>query len=260
MDFKQMYLIDVSANVEKKGKFKYLSWSHAWKWFVEQCPDATYVVLKDQNNKCYFGDKDIGYMVYTSVTVDKITHEMWLPVMDYSNKAMKNPTMMDINKAVMRCLVKNLAMFGLGLNLYAGEDLPEEPDKPTQNKKSSTSEESTKEWTTESVFTFGKNSGKKVSEVYSENASYFKYLSENSKDLGLKKLSAQLWKYHEEGMLYTESTLMAYSDKSGAIHCSGRCYFIKNGITCSHKEPTGNKFHREPTAQTLCNRERNREH
>jgi len=138
MDFKQMYSINVNENVEKKGRFKYLSWSHAWKWFVEQYPNATYIVVKDENNQCYFGNKEMGYMVYTMVTVDKITHEMWLPVMDHNNKAIKNPDMMAINKAVMRCLVKNLAMFGLGLYIYAGEDLPSEEDTPTPPKKTET--------------------------------------------------------------------------------------------------------------------------
>lgn len=71
-------------------------------------------------------------MVYTTVTINdgelgELTREMWLPVMDFKNKSMPNPTTFDINKAVMRCLTKNLSMFGLGLYIYAGEDLPE-PD------------------------------------------------------------------------------------------------------------------------------------
>ena len=60
------------------------------------------------------------------VTAGGITHEMWLPIMDFKNQAKQNFDMMDVNKAVMRCLVKNFAMFGLGLYIYAGEDLPEE--------------------------------------------------------------------------------------------------------------------------------------
>ena len=138
MDFKTLYAINVEKNVEKKGRFKYLSWAHAWKWFVEQYPDATYIVMKDDNNKCYFGDEKTGYMVYTMVAVGKLTHEMWLPVMDHNNKAIKNPDMMAINKAVMRCLVKNLAMFGLGLYIYAGEDLPDEKDTPNNPKENAT--------------------------------------------------------------------------------------------------------------------------
>jgi DNA-directed RNA polymerase subunit RPC12/RpoP len=81
-------------------------------------------------------------MVYTSVTAGGLTYEMWLPVMDGANKTMKAlpykyttyrgektveaMTMFDVNKTVMRCLVKNLAMFGLGLYIYAGEDLPQD--------------------------------------------------------------------------------------------------------------------------------------
>lgn len=81
-------------------------------------------------------------MVFTSVTIEDLTHTMWLPVMDSANKAMQSKpynydtrfkkdipveaaTMFDINKTIMRCLVKNLAMFGLGLYIYSGEDLPE---------------------------------------------------------------------------------------------------------------------------------------
>lgn len=81
-------------------------------------------------------------MVFTDVTINDLTHTMWLPVMDSANKTMKSTsytyntkfkkdilveaaTMFDVNKAIMRCLVKNLAMFGLGLYIYSGEDLPE---------------------------------------------------------------------------------------------------------------------------------------
>ena len=98
-------------------------------------------------------------MCYTSVTIEGITHTMWLPVLDSNNRAMKSEpytvktkfseivvapaTMFDINKTIMRCLVKNLAMFGLGLYIYAGEDLPEseheaEPPKPAPKQKEPT--------------------------------------------------------------------------------------------------------------------------
>lgn len=155
--FQELFSLDVNKYVEKKQGLSYLTWSFAWAEFKKIYPDATYTIMKDENGKCYFGDEDIGYMVYTSVTAGGLTYEMWLPVMDNANKAMKlnaytymvaewewNPeqrkkvkvgeieksvepiSMFDINKAVMRCLVKNLAMFGLGLYIYAGEDLPED--------------------------------------------------------------------------------------------------------------------------------------
>ena len=66
-------------------------------------------------------------MVQTQVTAGEQTYEMWLPVMDMRNNTILQPRMTEINKAIMRCLTKNLAMFGLGLYIYAGEDLPETP-------------------------------------------------------------------------------------------------------------------------------------
>jgi hypothetical protein len=141
-NFQKLYSLNVNEYVEKKEGLSYLSWAFAWAEFKKVYPDATYEIGRDENGKCYFGDDDIGYMVYTSVTADGLTYEMWLPVMDNANKAMKRNSytystrkgdktveavsMFDINKAVMRCLVKNLAMFGLGLYIYAGEDLPED--------------------------------------------------------------------------------------------------------------------------------------
>lgn len=140
--FQELYSLNVNEYVEKKDKLSYLSWSYAWAEFKKIYPDATYRVCKDENGRCYFGDENIGYMVYTSVTAGGLTYEMWLPVMDNNNKAMKLNaytyatkygdktveaiSMFDINKAVMRCLTKNLAMFGLGLYIYAGDDLPED--------------------------------------------------------------------------------------------------------------------------------------
>ena len=140
--FVELYSLDVNKYVEKKQGLSYLTWSYAWAEFKKIYPDAIYEVKKDECGRCYFGDENIGYMVYTSVTAGGLTYEMWLPVMDNANKSMKLNTytyqtrsgeksveaisMFDINKAVMRCLVKNLAMFGLGLYIYAGEDLPED--------------------------------------------------------------------------------------------------------------------------------------
>lgn len=148
-NFDKLYGLNVNDKVEKKDngyvELSYLSWSHAWAEFVKVYPSATYEIMKNANGLPYFADIN-GAMVYTKVTVEPVagetlTHEMWLPVMDGNNKAMKQEpykyktkngekwvqayTMFDVNKTVMRCLVKNLAMFGLGLYIYAGEDLPE---------------------------------------------------------------------------------------------------------------------------------------
>lgn len=139
-DFEKLYEINVNDKTEKKNGLTYLSWAYAWAEFKKVHPNATYEIKKFEGGIPYAYDENTGYMVYTSVTVDDLTHEMWLPVMDYKNAAMKSveynsrngkvapATMFDINKTIMRCLTKNLAMFGLGLYIYAGEDLPEDAE------------------------------------------------------------------------------------------------------------------------------------
>tara|TARA_R110002167_G_scaffold268523_2_gene474976 strand:+ start:199 stop:795 length:597 start_codon:yes stop_codon:yes gene_type:complete len=140
MSFDDMLKVNVNSFTEKKGGLTYLSWANAWTEFKKCYPMATYKVIKTDEGKPYFKDESLGIMCHTEVTVPYIndgadlTYEMWLPVMDFRNKAMVNTaTMFDINKTIMRCLVKNLAMFGLGLYIYAGEDLPEE-SKPSIKK------------------------------------------------------------------------------------------------------------------------------
>lgn len=138
--FENLNNANVNGHTEEKNGLTYLSWAWAWAEVKKAYPDANYAIEKF-NGLPYVYDENTGYMVYTTVTIEGITHEMWLPVMDGANKAMKAKpykyqtrygektceaaTMFDVNKAIMRCLVKNLAMFGLGLYIYAGEDLPE---------------------------------------------------------------------------------------------------------------------------------------
>jgi hypothetical protein len=145
--FETLSAINVNDKVEKKKELTYLSWAWAWGEVKKTFPSATYNVIFDPNtNKPYFYDESLGYMVMTSVTIEGQTLEMWLPVMDGANQAMKTysyeyntrygvktvdaATMFDINKTLMRCLTKNLAMFGLGHYIYAGEDLPEVNETP----------------------------------------------------------------------------------------------------------------------------------
>ena len=135
--FDELYNLNVNNKTEKKNNLTYLSWAWAWAEFKKVYPEATYEIVKFDGLP-YAVDPNTGYMVYTRVTADGLTHEMWLPVMDYRNKALQvgSATMFDINKTIMRCLTKNLAMFGLGLYIYAGEDLPEdETSKQTDNRK-----------------------------------------------------------------------------------------------------------------------------
>ena len=146
--FKALSMLNVNDLCEKRDSLTYLSWSNAWSVFKNYYPSATYNIIRNNNGLPYFSDPELGIMVFTEVTVDDVTHSMWLPVMDSKNKAMKfepytyqvwdnykktyvektvsAASMFDVNKTLMRCLVKNLAMFGLGLYIYAGEDLPED--------------------------------------------------------------------------------------------------------------------------------------
>ena len=145
--FNALSNLDLSDKCEKRESLTYLSWANAWSEFKSAYPSATYRILKNENGLPYFRDPNLGIMVFTEVTVDDVTHQMWLPVMDSKNKAMKlepytysvwnnfkkafeektvqAASMFDINKTLMRCLVKNLAMFGLGLYIFQGDDLPE---------------------------------------------------------------------------------------------------------------------------------------
>ena len=139
--FNKLMEVIVNEHTEKKGNLTYLSWAFAWAECKKNCPDANYEIWKDPSTHLpYVYDPATGYMVFTSVTIDGETHEMWLFVMDGANKAMKAEpytyetrngekkvaaaTMFDINTTIMRCLVKNIGMFGLGLYIYAGDDIP----------------------------------------------------------------------------------------------------------------------------------------
>jgi len=121
-----------TKKIKEKGKdgiyrtklLTYLSWANAWKEFIKVYPTATYCIKKNDNGLSAFGDDKMGFMAYTTVTVGELTHEMWLPILDFKNLTLVAPNIFDINKTVMRCLTKNLAMFGLGLYIYAGEDIP----------------------------------------------------------------------------------------------------------------------------------------
>ena len=129
--------INCNEHTEQKNGLTYLSWAWAWGFVKTNFPDANYKV-RQYDGKPFLFDESLGYLVTTEVTIKGETIEMSLPVMDGANKAQKHiaytygkynktceaATMFDINTAIMRCLTKNLAMFGLGHYIYAGEDLP----------------------------------------------------------------------------------------------------------------------------------------
>ena len=115
--WKKLSAIDVSAKIEKKGRLNYLSWAWAWGELMDNYPSATYSFLPNE----YHVDDSVT--VHCTLTVEGLTRSMWLPVMDNKNNSVSNPTSRQISDTKMRCLTKCIAMFGLGHNIYAGEDI-----------------------------------------------------------------------------------------------------------------------------------------
>lgn len=183
--FEDLYSINVTDKVEQKNGLNYLSWAYAWAEVKKRDEFANYEIIRfGEKENPYLYDDKLGYMVFTRMTIFNQTHEMWLPVMDGANKTMldhpytyqtkygektvEQASMFDINKTLMRCLVKNIAMFGLGLALYTGEDLPEQ-------------EINTKEDAEKYVMTFGKHKGKTLKEIVETDDKYIKWLINSEK-------------------------------------------------------------------------------
>ena len=134
--FETLYDVDVRDRMYQKQGLDYIPWATAFSEVAKVFPD-----VKFGESQLPYTESDLGIMVFTRVTINGITREMCLPVMDGANKAMKSveytykvksgektvpaATMFDINKTIMRCLAKNLAMFGLGLHLWTKEEAPE---------------------------------------------------------------------------------------------------------------------------------------
>jgi len=115
---------NVNEHVEKKNGLSYLSWAWAWAEALKADPKASYKI-EMFNCKCYMEINGTA-MVFVTVTMFDKPMTCQLPVMDYRNKAILNPDAFAVNTAIMRCMTKALALHGLGLYLYSGEDVPEE--------------------------------------------------------------------------------------------------------------------------------------
>ena len=141
--FVELNKIDVSSKVKKRGKYDYLSWAWAWKK-LKRYPETTYTVYENKNGFPYLTDGQTA-LVKVGVTVKGIEHIEYLPVMDFRNQSIRieNMTSMDINKAIQRALTKAIARHGLGLNLYQGEDLPDEENEQKSSGRSYSSTSST---------------------------------------------------------------------------------------------------------------------
>ncbi len=131
--FEELNKINVQDKVEKKNGLNYLSWAWAWGEIKKRYPKASYTIYEreaEYGPVNYFTDGKTCW-VKTGVIVNDIEHIEELPVMDYKNKSilLENITSFDVNKTIQRSLTKALARHGLGLYIYAGEDLPEEEQK-----------------------------------------------------------------------------------------------------------------------------------
>jgi hypothetical protein len=127
MSIEMLLKKNVNEHVEKKNGLSYLSWAWAWAEALKADPKASYKI-EMFGDKCFM-DINGTAMVFVTVTMFDKPMTCQLPVMDYRNKAIPNPDAFAVNTAIMRCMTKALALHGLGLYLYSGEDVPEEGDK-----------------------------------------------------------------------------------------------------------------------------------
>ena len=124
MSIANLLTLNVNEHTEKKANLTYLSWAWAWAEALKADPTATYKV-EMFGDKCFMEINGTA-MVFVTATMFGKPMTCQLPVMDYRNKAIPNPDAFAVNTAIMRCMTKALALHGLGLYIFAGEDLPEE--------------------------------------------------------------------------------------------------------------------------------------
>ena len=207
--------IDCTDKIEKKMNLSYLSWAWAWQVLMENYPNATYQFYENADTGVpYVAMPDGSAEVRCRISIGSCVREMWLPVMDYRNNAVENPSARQVSDTKMRCLVKCLAMFGLGHYIYAGEDLPN-ADEETKTKKVTKktepkkAEAKTTDWkinpTKEGAIFFSEgllemikvhDTKEAVTDYWKANKEDRKFLEENFKDI-YDKLVADIRKYVE---------------------------------------------------------------
>ena len=178
--FETLNAINVNGRTETKNGLTYLSWAWAWATAKEHYPEATYIIYEDADGLFYHRDHRSAW-VKTGVTIQGIEHIEYLPVMDFRNNSipLEKIQSTDVNKAIQRSLTKALARHGLGLYVYAGEDLPSvEKEQPKVEKKKTTTKVEVKGIPDDKMMDM------------------LKYVAEN-KELGLRQLVANIeQKYH----------------------------------------------------------------
>ena len=128
--FSVLSKIDVSEHTEKKGNYTYLSWAWAVKVLLEEFPKAVWKIhtFVDNGTESPYMRTNAGCFVQVSVEIDKVIRTQIHPVIDHMNKTVDEPNAFQVNTSIQRCLAKAIALHGLGLYIYAGEDLPQAPD------------------------------------------------------------------------------------------------------------------------------------
>ena len=143
--FVQLNNVNVNDKTEKKGNLTYMSWAWAWGEVKKLYPDATYTIYEreTENGPCFYFTDGKTAWVKTGVTINGIEHIEYLPIMDFKNKSIpvESVTSMDANKAIQRSVTKACARHGLGLYIYAGEDLPEDEAEATGKTKKKAGDE-----------------------------------------------------------------------------------------------------------------------
>ena len=137
MNINDLLKLNVNNHVEKKVNLSYLSWAWAWAEALKADPAAKFIVQTFDECGPNGAKRTVPYMgingsamVFVTVTMFGKQMTCQLPVMDHRNKAITDPDAFQVNTAIMRCMTKALGLHGLGLYIYAGEDLPEEGDVP----------------------------------------------------------------------------------------------------------------------------------
>ena len=173
--FEKLNAINVNDKTEQKNGLTYLSWAWAWAEIKKVDPEATYTIYENADGCFYHTDGKTAW-VKTGVTVGGIEHIEYLPVMDFRNKSISvdNITSFDVNKTIQRSLTKACARHGLGLYIYAGEDLPEMSDEDMKAEIKSLIQK-TKTDTTKYLYSMGQHFKREIGSVDEMKRDELKY-------------------------------------------------------------------------------------
>ena len=205
--FATLNSVNCNEHTEQKNGLTYLSWAWAWAEVKKRYPTATYTIYETPEGRPYWDDGRTCW-VKTGVTIEGLEHIEYLPVMDYKNNSIpvKKVTSFDMNKAIQRSLTKAAARHGLGLYIYAGEDLPE--DDPTEPEK--TSDKKPAQKASKPKAAPKENSGKDTSSLLPGGADYGKVVAAFAK--GLVTKSGKDYRSEWASMVNADAHMLATFD------------------------------------------------